>query len=338
MVKTAKTYETSASQEEFHKAEQTLIIYDWDDTLCPSCWIQDQAPTLSFFRPPPSDDRYRGPLKKLEQVVAKLLTTSMKLGKVIIVTNAQEPWVETSCKNFLPGLVPLINRIPVRYAHAAYEDALGSQDIEAVVSPMARQAEEELRHQASLEAGAPGMYSPPGGRSRSAPDGRDVAGAIVDEGEEEERATEAEKTARSDAADGDLAPLGSFSLTTHESSLDLEVAPREWKVAAFREELRAFYTRYENQSWKNVVSIGDSVFERDALRHVTSSRPSKLRRCRTKTAKLLDEPTIEELIKEVKVLLEGISLITRYDGNLDIELDEEDLDFDFKTIETLMGR
>lgn len=334
MVKTAKTYETSASQEEFHQIEQTLIIYDWDDTLCPSCWIQDQAPTLSFFRAPPQDERFRGPLRRLEQVVSKLLTTSMQLGKVVIVTNAQEPWVETSCRNFLPGLVPLINKIPVRYAHAAYEDAFGSGDAVGLASPVARAAEEELRNQASLElgrgAGAPGMYSPP---SRSAP--KDAVGVIGDEGEEEEPT----KTGRSEASgEAPVLAAPAFSLTTHDSSLDLEVAPQQWKEAAFREELRNFYTRYENQSWKNVISVGDSVFERNALRHVITSRPSKNRRCRTKTAKMLDEPTIEELIKQVKVVHDGISLIVKYDGNLDIELDEEDFDFDIDQIETMMGR
>jgi len=198
-----------------------------------------------------------------------------------------------------------------------------------------------LRRQASLEVdkgtGAPGMYSPPS-RVKGASGEQDLASGTAEEGEEEK---EVDKTARTDATDADaksargLEQLGTFSLTTHESSLDLEVAPRQWKEAAFREELANFYAQ---SSWKNVVSIGDSVFERDALRHVISGRPTKQRRCRTKTTKLLDEPTIEELIKQLKVLHDGISLIVQYNGNLDIELDEEDLDFDISTIETMMGR
>jgi len=330
MVKTAKTYETSASQEEFSKLEQTLIIYDWDDTLCPSCWIQDQAPVLSFFRPPPANEELRGPLKQLEESVAKLLTTSMQLGKVVIVTNAQEPWVETSCRNFLPGLMPFLAQIPVRYAHAVYEDAFGSQEA-LPSSPVVRAAEKELQRQASIELGAPGMYSSPARQRPTA--GQDATG---EEGDEDELAG---KTARTDAssARGGLEQVGAFSLTTHESSLDLEAAPQQWKEAAFREELRVFYTRYENQSWKNVISIGDGLFERDALRKVASGRPTKNRQCRTKTAKLLDEPTIEELIKQLKTVHDGISLIVQYDGNLDLEIDEEDLDFDIKMIEVMMG-
>ena len=70
---------------------------------------------------------------------------------------------------------------------------------------------------------------------------------------------------------------------------------------------------------------------------MVSGRPSKNRQCRTKTAKLLDEPTIEELIKQLKVIHDGISLIVQYDGNLDIEIDEDDLDFDLKMIEVMMG-
>ena len=43
-----------------------------------------------------------------EAEVKKLLEESLEVGRVVIVTNALEPWVTTSCKNFFPGLLPII--------------------------------------------------------------------------------------------------------------------------------------------------------------------------------------------------------------------------------------
>lgn len=42
------------------------------------------------------------------------------------------------------------------------------------------------------------------------------------------------------------------------------------KAAAISTHLEMFYSRYEGQSWKNVISIGDSDFERFGTEHATS--------------------------------------------------------------------
>mmetsp|Transcript_58084 Transcript_58084/g.101663 ORF Transcript_58084/g.101663 Transcript_58084/m.101663 type:complete len:331 (+) Transcript_58084:40-1032(+) len=327
MPKTAKTYETSESQADFHNADQTLIIFDWDDTFCPSCWIQDQAPELSFLRPPPQEERFLQPLRRLEDTIARLLDTALRLGKVVIVTNAQEPWVETSCRHFLPGLEPYLRRIPVRYAHAQYEDEFGLESNPTPIAEIFAQSEA-----ISAGKGSSGDEKGQGLDSTQATTATGISPAASLVGTARKDGADSVRTTKSDFKGQGT---GAVSLTTVESSLDLEAAPRMWKEAAFREELKEFYSRYANQSWKNVVSVGDSIYERDALRHVTSGRPTKTRRCRTKTTKMLDEPTIEELIKQIKVVHDGISAIVQYDGNLDIEIDEDDLDFDMEAIETL---
>lgn len=72
------------------------------------------------------------------------------------------------------------------------------------------------------------------------------------------------------------------------------------------------------------------------MRRVVLNRPSNKKKCRTKTAKLLDEPKIEELISEVKVVRDSLGLMVQYDGNLDIEIDEEDLKLDLSLAEKIM--
>jgi len=115
-----------------------------------------------------------------------------------------------------------------------------------------------------------------------------------------------------------------------------EMAPQRWKEVAFEQEITGFYSRYAHQSWKNVISIGDSIFERDALRRVVLQRPQAKKKCRTKTLKLFDDPEIAELIAQVKVVHDVLSMMVQYDGELDIEIDEEDLKIDMPLADKLL--
>lgn len=269
---------STGSQSEYFKPEQTIILFDWDDTLCPSNWIRENRPALSFFKPAPQEEKYQRPLRELQKHVEATLRLAMKMGKVIIVTNAMEPWVETSCRNFLPLLVPIVMQIPVIYARSIFD----TMNCDAKASSPGR--------------ALPGMYSA-GGQNKLATHNARLAAQLSD-----------------------------------------EMAPQRWKELAFEQEISGFYSRYQHQSWKNVISIGDSIFERDAVRRVIVNRPTALKKCRTKTAKLLDEPEIDELIAQVRVVHDALGLMVQYDGNLDIEIDEEDLKLDLSLAEKIMDR
>ncbi|CAJ1334396.1 unnamed protein product [Effrenium voratum] len=273
---TIESITSTGSQAEYIRPEQTIILFDWDDTLCPSNWIRENRPALSFFKPCPPDEKYQGPLRELQRHVEATLKLAMKMGKVIIVTNAMEPWVETSCRNFLPALMPIVSQIQVIYARSVFDT-------------MACEAAHKARGSSPGRA-LPGLYTANGLNK--------AAGRVqVD-----------------------------------------EMAPQKWKEMAFEQEITGFYSRYAQQSWKNIISIGDSIFERDAVRRVVINRPTANRKCRTKTAKLLDEPEIDELIAQVRVIHDAIGLMVQYDGNLDIEIDEEDLKLDLSLAEKIMDR
>lgn len=280
---TIESMVSTGSQAEYFKPEQTIILFDWDDTLCPSNWIRENRPALSFFKPAPNEERYQRPLRELQGHVEATLNLAMRMGKVIIVTNAMEPWVETSCRNFLPGLMPIVSQIPVIYARSIFD--MHNMD------PFKRQGAGRLSTRSAL----PGLYSA-GGQNK----------------------------------------LASYNARLATQQVDA-LEPQRWKELAFEQEITGFYSRYSHQSWKNVISIGDSIFERDAVRRVVLNRPSS-KKCRTKTAKLLDEPEIEELISEVRVIHDALGLMVQYDGNLDIEIDEDDLDVDLSLAEKIMDR
>jgi len=90
------------------RPDDTLIIFDWDDTLlCSSAinlqqWSQSQLDVLCA-------------------TVETTLRAAMELGEVMIVTNGVDWWVDDSCRRFLPGLLPLLGRLHVKSARHDYE-------------------------------------------------------------------------------------------------------------------------------------------------------------------------------------------------------------------------
>jgi hypothetical protein len=88
------------------RPDDTLIIFDWDDTLlCSSAMEQCSQLQLDVLC-----------------ITAEItLRTAMELGEVMIVTNGVSWWVDDSCRRFLPGLLPLLGRLQVRSARHDYE-------------------------------------------------------------------------------------------------------------------------------------------------------------------------------------------------------------------------
>lgn len=70
--------------------QNTLIIFDWDDTLFPTYWLISTGINMRSL-----DDirKYLVYFKELDTIVSKLLYEALRLGKVIIVTNASIDWI-----------------------------------------------------------------------------------------------------------------------------------------------------------------------------------------------------------------------------------------------------
>lgn len=90
------------------KPSDTVIIFDWDDTLLCSSAINLQQWTSSQ-------------LLQLETAVDTILSASMGLGETLIVTNGNKTWVQESCRRFFPKLMPFLSRLRVMSARHEYE-------------------------------------------------------------------------------------------------------------------------------------------------------------------------------------------------------------------------
>jgi len=80
-----------------------MIIFDWDDTLMPTWYIEEVLKPCGVTEVTPSSSFYAG-MRKHAEVVESLLRAAREVACVAIVTLAQRPWVNTSAASYLPGL------------------------------------------------------------------------------------------------------------------------------------------------------------------------------------------------------------------------------------------
>jgi len=238
-LRTLESIVSTASQAEFCNPLQSMIIFDWDDTLCPSHWIRVNRPKLQYFQPCPNDPKFKKPLADLSSQVCRLLRVASDISKTIILTNAQPGWVEISCKNFMPGVWQVIQELGIDIVYA--------------------------RQSIEMDTATSTMYD--------------------------------------------------YNYNAN--------APQLWKEKAMKDNIGKFYSRYLHQSWKNIVSIGDQLCEHNACRIVTMARPSPKKKCRAKTVKLVEEPTIENVTAELQVISQWLTGIVYYDGELNVDLSND---------------
>ena len=238
-LRTLESVASTGSQADYFTKGQSILIFDWDDTLCPSHWIRINRPKLQYFQPCPDDPRYKQPLEALSDQVIKVLRSSSEIAKTVILTNAQVGWVQISCQNFMPRVWPVIQELNIDIVYA-------------------RQSVEQ-----------------------------------------------------------DVATCRDLDYNYNAN------APQLWKERAMQDNISRFYSQYLHQSWKNIISIGDQVCEHNACRIVALARPSK-KRCRTKTVKLVEEPSIENLIAENQVILQWLTGLVQFDGDLNVDLSHDD--------------
>lgn len=86
----------------------TIIIFDWDDTLFCSTAI-----SLHQWSKQQIED--------LAKAVESVIRTARGLGETWIVTNGNATWVQDSARRFMPQLLPLLSELTVVSARALYE-------------------------------------------------------------------------------------------------------------------------------------------------------------------------------------------------------------------------
>lgn len=108
--------------------DRTVVVFDWDDTLCPSSWLhaQDLLPKYRGQQIPITPEQ-RAVLALLGAHVSRLLRKAASYGPVFVVTAAELGWVEMSCALYLPAVLPVLEMPDVHIVSARswYEQTFG---------------------------------------------------------------------------------------------------------------------------------------------------------------------------------------------------------------------
>eukprot|EP00929_Paragymnodinium_shiwhaense_P009488 TRINITY_DN113677_c0_g1_i1.p2 TRINITY_DN113677_c0_g1~~TRINITY_DN113677_c0_g1_i1.p2 ORF type:complete len:337 (-),score=94.90 TRINITY_DN113677_c0_g1_i1:325-1335(-) len=93
-------------------------------------------------------------------------------------------------------------------------------------------------------------------------------------------------------------------------------SPLDWKLRAFEDELKTFYgaNLHAPSRRKNVLSLGDSVNEREALLRSTAALPN----CRHKSLKFVERPEMGQLMKQHNLVTSCFQTVVHFNDHLDL--------------------
>jgi len=120
--------------------EETVIVFDWDDTILPSTWLLRQGLKLDTASVPNMEQRLE--LAQVAKSAARVLQCAKRFGTVVLVTNAELGWIELTCTKFLPGLRPFLEGIHIVSARSQYE----KQGVKSPIEWKVRAFEVEFRN------------------------------------------------------------------------------------------------------------------------------------------------------------------------------------------------
>jgi len=299
-----------------------VLIFDWDDTLLPTSFITENVVKEykdidedSAIEP---DSPFYEELSAHAHLVEFVLRKATELTRVVIVTLSMDPWVAFSARHFLPGLdierLLLELDIPVYYSRPNY-DALMTKltftkhywDVELkfpeqktlVGMSVGRLTDGTMRVLSLDAAGFMASWN-----SENDPDLTPTGVGIRPN--DHILKVNGKTTNFSEEFKKSLVPSGCLTLCLARDVPDFDPHV-EAKRLDMEHCLGELYGAAATSEW-NVISIGDSIGEQQALKEIFESIAAESSRADTaellcKTVNLLDRPNVEQLSNELKVLL-----------------------------------
>lgn len=100
--------------------EETTIVFDWDDTLLASHWLQQKGVRASALAETLTLEIVEA-FVPLMEAVYEVLTKAKAMGTVVIITNATADWVPLSGSLLMPTIMPLLADVRVISAQDKYK-------------------------------------------------------------------------------------------------------------------------------------------------------------------------------------------------------------------------
>jgi len=308
---------------DFHSPKSSVIIFDWDDTLLPTTFILQEAMPRDEGPVTKDMDAFE-PLQAHAHVVEAMLRTARRFARVAIITNSLEPWVIASAKNYLPGLdmSALLNElgiqvyysrqrvpsIPVKYSAHEFSISLDRRQRGKIGLAIAPQEEGELLISQVKPQGLVEAWN------KEHPKYEVQAGDLIISvnGTNEKLVQECRKMELLDVR------------------IRREVPDRNvYEVAKQMDMVDCLKSLYGSRPWRwNVVSIGDSLIEQNALKRELQSHAARDAlsgyKPLCKTVNMLDLPTMEQVGCQLKLLMLWLDRIMKHEEDFDLFMDKLD--------------
>ena len=97
---------------------ETLLIFDYDDTLFPTSFLAQNGYRLDG---PDASPEIQVILDEYSAVVEKTLLEAQQHGRVVVITNAESGWISLTAQKFMPRLGELLSSYPSISARSTYE-------------------------------------------------------------------------------------------------------------------------------------------------------------------------------------------------------------------------
>lgn len=130
-------------------SSSSVIIFDWDDTICPSSFV-DQAQVDNYKDLP---KHYHSLFHEVGKCAEKCLAAAAKHGEVIIITNSDEGWVNYSAERYVPNLIPVLKNYRIVSARTRYEKFYPNQPLCWKAAAFAHEVNEHFSANDEAEAG-----------------------------------------------------------------------------------------------------------------------------------------------------------------------------------------
>ena len=101
------------------KKYNSIIIFDWDDTLLPTTFLESKGIFESVIEFTKFEKQK---LTEIEDIILQLLTLAVDKGDVYIITNADKGWVEYSSRIFYPSLSYILKKIKIISAKSKFQE------------------------------------------------------------------------------------------------------------------------------------------------------------------------------------------------------------------------
>lgn len=117
--------------------DSAVIIFDWDDTLLPTSFIEGLPPVPDSDAVRSSSLPFFVALRRHAGVVSEVLKAARAVARVSIVTLSKRPWVDRSAEHYLLGLdfQALLHELSISIYYAGEYAGDASQDTDGSAAP-----------------------------------------------------------------------------------------------------------------------------------------------------------------------------------------------------------